>query len=71
MQPTNNRYAIHLIAAANLVAQRRKAQEVDESDVVRSFQLFSDVQRSTKFLQEFQNEFVFSEIAVDDEQMTD
>jgi len=57
------RYAIHLITVANLVAMKRKAQEVDVQDIRKVYSLFVDVKRSTQFLIEYQQEFMFSEIA--------
>jgi len=61
------RYAIHLITVANLVAMKRKAQEVDVQDIRKVYSLFVDVKRSTQFLMEYQQEFMFSEVAQDDE----
>ena len=59
---TSLRYSIHLITTANLVAQKRKSAEVDVEDIRRVYSLFIDVKRSTKFLQEYQDEMLFSEI---------
>merc|ERR1711957_206981 len=56
------RYSIHLITVANLVAMKRKAQEVDVQDIRKVYTLFVDVKRSTQFLIEYQQEFMFSEI---------
>jgi len=56
------RYAIHLITVANLVALKRKAQEVDVQDIRKVYSLFVDVKRSTQFLIEYQQEFMFSEV---------
>merc|ERR1712003_132997 len=55
------RYAIHLISVANLVAMKRKAQEVDVQDIRKVYSLFVDVKRSTQFLHEYQQEFMFHE----------
>merc|ERR1712190_73305 len=55
------RYAIHLITVANLVALKRKAQEVDVQDIRKVYSLFVDVKRSTQFLIEYQQEFMFHE----------
>merc|ERR1711870_157099 len=67
------RYAIHLITVANLVAMKRKAQEVDVQDIRKVYSLFVDVKRSTQFLLEYQQEFMFSEVqdADDDEDEKD
>merc|ERR1712199_148348 len=55
------RYAIHLITVANLVALKRKAQEVDVQDIRKVYSLFVDVKRSTQFLHEYQQEFMLHE----------
>jgi len=55
------RYGIHLITTANLVAQKRKAAEVDVQDIRKVYNLFVDVKRSTVFLKEYEKEFMFSE----------
>merc|ERR1711963_597385 len=62
------RYAIHLITVANLVAMKRKAQEVDVQDIRKVYSLFVDVKRSTQFLIEYQEEFMFSELAEEGEE---
>merc|ERR1711990_78732 len=54
-------YAIHLITVANLVAMKRKGQEVDVQDIRKVYSLFVDVKRSTQFLHEYQQEFMFHE----------
>ena len=59
---TSLRYAIHMIIAASLCAQKRKAGEVEVEDIKRCYTLFVDVKRSTQFLMEYQNEFMFNEL---------
>jgi RuvB-like protein 2 len=59
------RYAIHLISAANLVAQKRKSNEVDMEDISTVYSLFVDVGRSKIFLKEYEKEFMFSEFDED------
>lgn len=59
---TSLRYAIHLITVAHLVAQQRKAVEVDVQDVQKVYSLFVDIDRSTDFLNAHQKEFMFTEI---------
>ena len=54
------RYAIHLITTANLVAIKRKASEVDVTDIRKVYNLFVDVKRSTDFLRDYEKEFMFS-----------
>merc|ERR1712087_1097833 len=56
------RYAIHLISVANLVCLKRKGQEVDVQDIRKVYSLFVDVKRSTQFLLEYNQEFMFSEV---------
>merc|ERR1712124_63301 len=68
------RYAIQIITVANLVAMKRKAQEVDVSGIRKAYSLFVDVKRSTQFLHEYQQEFMFHEgapPAKDDDDMDD
>lgn len=48
------RYAIQLISAASLIAQKRKAAAVGVEDVSRAYTLFLDVQRSVQYLQVWQ-----------------
>lgn len=59
---TSLRYSIHLITTANLVAQKRKAAEVEVADIRRVYGLFIDVKRSTMFLKDYEKEFMFTEI---------
>eukprot|EP00253_Pinus_taeda_P021331 PITA_21331 len=59
---TSLRYAIHLITAAALACQKRKAKCVEVEDVSRVYQLFMDVKRSTQFLMEYQEQFMFNEV---------
>lgn len=44
-----------------MVAVKRKAAEVDVQDIRRVYSLFVDVKRSTTFLREYEQEFMFSE----------
>merc|ERR1719199_2373636 len=60
------RYAINLISVANLCCLKRKGQEVDVQDIRTLYSLFVDIKRSTQFLMEYQQEFMFSEVADDD-----
>merc|ERR1719223_2225138 len=68
---TTLRYAIHMIIAAALVCAKRKGVEVEVEDIKKVYTLFVDVKRSTQFLVEYQNEFMFSEIQDADADMTD
>jgi RuvB-like protein 2 len=58
---TSLRYAIQMITAAALVCAKRKGQEVDVEDIKRVYSLFVDLQRSTQFLNEYNDTFMFSE----------
>lgn len=59
---TSLRYAIQLITTASLVARRRKANEVSMEDVKKVYSLFLDEHRSSQFLKEYQDEFMFNDI---------
>ncbi|KAK7098346.1 ruvB-like 2 [Littorina saxatilis] len=56
------RYSIQLITAAHLVCRKRKGTEVEVDDIKRVYSLFLDESRSTQFLKEYQQEFMFSEV---------
>lgn len=58
---TSLRYAIHLITAASLVAQKRKSAEVDMDDIGTVYSLFIDIERSKQYLTEHEQEFMFTE----------
>merc|ERR1719473_185268 len=60
------RYALHLITTANLVCLKRKGQEVSMQDIRKVYSMFMDVKRSTQFLIDYQQDFMFSEL--DDDQ---
>ena len=59
---TSLRYAIQLITASSLVAAKRKSEEVDVIDIRKVYSMFVDLKRSTQFLMEHQQEYMFSEI---------
>ncbi|KFM82423.1 RuvB-like 2, partial [Stegodyphus mimosarum] len=59
---TSLRYSIQLITAANLVCQKRKGTEVIIPDVKKVYTLFLDESRSSQYLKEYQNDFLFNEI---------
>ena len=62
---TSLRYAIHLITAANLIAQKRKSNEVEMDDISTAYSLFIDVERSKSFLKDYEKDFMFSEVEDD------
>lgn len=68
---TSLRYAIHMIMAASLCAEKRKSAEVEIADIKRCYTLFVDVKRSTQFLMEYQNEFMYNELGEDSDQEDD
>lgn len=57
-EETGLRYASNLITTSHLLAQKRRAKEVDVVDVQRSFELFYDPARSVKFVSEFEKRFI-------------
>ncbi|XP_069133794.1 ruvB-like 2 [Argopecten irradians] len=63
---TSLRYAIQLITVASLVCRKRKGSEVDVDDIKRVYSLFLDESRSTQFLKEYQQEFMFNEMSSTD-----
>ncbi|CAK9208844.1 unnamed protein product [Sphagnum jensenii] len=64
---TSLRYAICLITAAALACAKRKGKEVEIEDISRVYSLFIDVKRSTQFLMEYQEQFMFNEVQEDDD----
>ncbi|GFQ81724.1 ruvB-like 2 [Trichonephila clavata] len=66
---TSLRYAIQLITAANLVCQKRKGTEVNISDVKRVYTLFLDEARSSQYLKEYQEDFMFNELGEPEKEM--
>jgi len=58
---TSLRYAIQLISASALVANKRKSTKVETDDVSKAYNLFIDVKRSTKFMMEYSSQYVYNE----------
>ncbi|KAK6163325.1 hypothetical protein DH2020_000189 [Rehmannia glutinosa] len=56
------RYAINLITSSALACLKRKGTIVELEDVKRVYELFYDVKRSTQYLMEYQNQYMFSEV---------
>lgn len=52
------RYAMQLISIANMIAQKRKASQVEMNDVKRAYSLFLDEKRSAQYLKEYEKQFV-------------
>lgn len=63
---TSLRYSIQLITAASIVCQKRKATQVEIEDISKVYTQFVDVKRSTQFLMEYQEQYMFN--AVDGDQ---
>lgn len=59
---TSLRYAIQLITAASLVCRKRKGTEVQVEDIKRVYSLFLDEARSTQYMKEYQDAFMFNEM---------
>jgi RuvB-like protein 2 len=68
VKETSLRYAIHMITMAHLVCLKRKGTEVSKADITRVYSLFLDVHRSTRYLEQYQTQYVFSEKPDEDEQ---
>ena len=62
---TSLRYAIHLITAANLIAQKRKASEVEMDDISTDYSLFIVIEKFKSFLKDYEKDFMFSEVEDD------
>jgi len=61
-EDTSLRYAIQLITTSNIVAIKRKSNQVDVEDLRKVFSLFADVKRSIDYLNEQQQLYLFSEM---------
>ncbi|KAK8810697.1 hypothetical protein WA158_007272 [Blastocystis sp. Blastoise] len=59
---TSLRYAMHMIITSSLCSQKRKATEVSVEDIKTVYNLFSDVKRSSKMLEEYQDDYLFHEV---------
>jgi RuvB-like protein 2 len=68
---TSLRYAIQLITAASLVTRKRKGTEVSVEDIKRVYSLFLDEGRSSQFLKEYQQEYMFYENSAEDTMETE
>lgn len=58
---TSLRYAIQLIMVANVVAKRRNQKQVDIAEIKRVYSLFLDETRSSVFLDEYHQQFLYHE----------
>ena len=68
---TTLRYALNLISCAQMIARRRKAEQVDVDDLRRGYSYFMDEKRSVQWIKEQQGSLVFEEIGegLDDDPM--
>ena len=66
---TTLRYALNLISCAQIVARKRKAEQVDVEDLRRAYTYFMDEKRSVQWLKEQQGSLVFEEIGEGDVSM--
>eukprot|EP00009_Paramoeba_aestuarina_P009824 CAMPEP_0201539468 /NCGR_PEP_ID=MMETSP0161_2-20130828/70421_1 /ASSEMBLY_ACC=CAM_ASM_000251 /TAXON_ID=180227 /ORGANISM="Neoparamoeba aestuarina, Strain SoJaBio B1-5/56/2" /LENGTH=457 /DNA_ID=CAMNT_0047946867 /DNA_START=58 /DNA_END=1431 /DNA_ORIENTATION=- len=58
---TSLRYALNLLTTSSLVCSKRKGQKVDLPDVRKVYEMFMDVSRSQQYLEEHQQEYMYSE----------
>ena len=70
-QECSLRYAIHLIAAASLIAAKRGGRAVALADVSRAYDLFLDARRSAAVMVASPGEFLFNEVGGDGEATTE
>jgi RuvB-like protein 2 len=59
---TTLRYALNLISCAQVLARKRKAEQVDVEDLRRAYTYFMDEKRSVDWLKQQQGSLVFEEI---------
>lgn len=59
---TTLRYALNLISCAQVIARKRKAEQVAVEDLRRAYTYFMDEKRSVQWLKEQQGFLVFEEI---------
>jgi RuvB-like protein 2 len=59
---TTLRYALNLIATAQVLAQKRRAERVDVEDLRRAYAYFMDEKRSVQWLKEQQGSLMFEEV---------
>ena len=55
------RYASNLIMTSEMIRIKRKAKEIDQPDVERSYRLFLDPARSVAFISEYEKRFIGDE----------
>ena len=61
-QATTLRYALNLISCAQVLATKRKSEQVDVDDLRRAYSYFMDEKRSVQWLKEQQGNLMFEEV---------
>lgn len=59
---TTLRYALNLISCAQVVATKRKAEQVDVDSLRRAYTYFMDEKRSVQWMEEQQGSLLFEEM---------
>ena len=59
---TTLRYALNRISCAQIIATKRKSEQVDVDDLKRAYAYFMDEKRSVQWMEEQQGYLVFEEI---------
>ena len=70
-QQTTLRYALNLIACAQVIARKRRAEQVDVEDLRRAYSYFMDEKRSVQWLREQQGSLLFELEDGEDDAMDD
>jgi len=65
---TSLRYALHLVTVAHTVSAKRKATHIEVNDIKKVYGLFMDTKRSSQYLQENQNKFLYTDASEDEKQ---
>lgn len=68
---TTLRYALNLISCAQVLARKRKVEQVDVEDLRRAYSYFMDEKRSVQWLKEQQGSLVFEEIGAEEDDKMD
>ncbi|KAK0473039.1 TIP49 C-terminus-domain-containing protein [Armillaria novae-zelandiae] len=68
---TTLRYSLNLISCAQMLARKRKAEQVGVEDLRRAYTYFMDEKRSVQWLKEQQGSLVFEEIPTTSEYLMD
>jgi len=63
---TTLRYGLNLVSCAQIVARKRKVEQVEVEELRRAYTNFMDEKRSVQWLKEQQGSLVFEEIGKGD-----